>query len=421
MGEKEKKKVNKAPGKVRGDIIAAVLILIIIAGYIFYECYDATHVDVETVTAVTSMVYETVEAKALVVRDEHIISGSSNGVTVASVGSGEKVGVGGNVAMVFSSEEDAKLYSAASDLQSQLDYYNEIESKAAGTATDVESLDRDILADVNSYIRTINSNSYDSLQDCSDDLNEKLTRRQMMIGKDVDFSQAKSDLQQQLGSIDINACKPTGYVTADESGIFSSYTDGFEAAVDYGSVTDLDAETLRGYIDSVNNTQTPQNSFGKLITSYEWYFCCVVSADDVKGISNGDSLNVALKAGDDAYSCQVVSGADTDLGAEETVLILRCSEMNSRITSMRLEDIEIRYNEYKGFKVPSSAIHADSEGNKFVYALISNKVARRDGNIIYSTKDYAVFEYDPESSNSIRFYDQIITKGTDLHDGKIYS
>lgn len=158
-----------------------------------------------------------------------------------------------------------------------------------------------------------------------------------------------------------------------------------------------------------------------MITSYEWYFCCIVSADAVKGIKNGDTLSVAIKSSDEVLDCQVVSGADTDLGVTETVLILRCSEMNSQITSMRLENIEIRYNEYTGFKVPASAIHIDDEGNKCVYALISNQVAKRQGNIVYSTKDYAIFENDPENSNSIRFYDQIITKGTDLHDGKIYS
>lgn len=88
---------------------------------------------------------------------------------------------------------------------------------------------------------------------------------------------------------------------------------------------------------------------------------------------------------------------------------------------MRLEDIEIRYNEYTGFKIPASAVHVDDEGNKFVYALVSNTVEKRAGNIVYTTNDYAVFAYDAENSDSIRFYDQIITKGTDLHDGKVYS
>lgn len=421
MSNSKKEKVNKNPDKIRGDIFAIIAVLLIIAGYIFYQCYDATHVDVETITAVTSTVYDTIDAKALVVRDEHILNSNAGGVTVACVDDGEKVRLGGNVAMTFTSEENAKAYSNSLDLHSQLDYYIDMESKAAGMATDVASIDKDILNDVNSYVRTVNSSSLDALSDCTDDLNDKLTRRQIIIGKSVDFTQVKADIESQLNSINIDACKPTGYVTADQSGIFSSYTDGLENLIDYSKVEELDVAALQGYIDTAAQSQSSTAGMGKMITSYAWYFCCVVSADDVKGIKDGETLNVAIKDTDEVFKCRIISGAQPNLGQEKTALILQCSEMNSQITSMRLEDIEIRFNEYTGFKVPASAVHVDDEGNKCVYALISNQVAERKSEIIYSTKDYVIFKNDAENSASIRFYDQIITKGKDLHDGKVYS
>lgn len=421
MEAKTKKKVNKTSGRSHGDIIAMIVVLLIIAGYIFYECYSATHVDVETISAVTSTVYETIDAEALVVRDEHTINAKSGGVTVASVKNGEKVKVGGNVAMRFSSEESAQQYAKATELEEQINYYTDLEEQSLGTAADIQKTDEDILNDVNDYIRVINSGRYDDLSDCSSELNEKLARRQMIIGDEIDFSKTVSPLKEELSAIDTDSCQPVGYVTTDQSGIFSSYTDGFESVLDYTKVEDLSAEDLKAAIKKVQSAKPESESFGKLITSYEWYFCCVVDADKVDAISNGDSLNVALKSGDEVMKCVVVSGADPQLNEKETVLILRCSQMNSDITSMRLEDIEIRYNEHKGFKIPSEAIRVDDDGNKFVYALISDKVVRRDGKIIYSTDDYSVFEYEPDNDDSIRFYDQIITKGIDLHDGKIYN
>lgn len=421
MSHSKTEKVNKNPDRIRGDIFAIIAVLFIIAGYIFYQCYDATHVDVETITAVTSTVYDTIETKALVVRDEHILSNNTSGVTVACVDDGEKVKLGGNVAMTFTSEENAKAYSTSLDLHNQLDYYLDIESKAAGIATDIKSIDKDILNDVNSYIRTVNSHSLDRLSECTDDLNDKLTRRQIIIGESVDFTQVKADIEAQLNSINIDACKPTGYVTADQSGIFSSYTDGFENLIDYNALNELDVTTLQGYMDTAAQPQNNDAGLGKMITSYAWYFCCVVSSDDVKEINDGDTLNVAVKDTDEVYQCRIISGAQPNLGQEQTVLILQCSDMNSQITSMRLENIEIRFNEYTGFKVPASAVHMDDEGNKCVYALISNQVAERRGEIVYSTKDFVVFKNEAENSDSIRYYDQIITKGKDLHDGKVYS
>lgn len=421
MGKTKENKVNKTSKKIPGDIVAIILVLALIGGYIFYGCYSALNVDVETITAVKSTVYETIDAQALVIRDEHTVSGSSSGVTVASVNNGEKVKAGGNIAMVFSSEEDATKYSSAQELQNQLSYYEELETQASGTVTDVEQIDSDILSDVNNYIRAVGNGRYDSLLEYSDDLNERFIRRQLTIGEKIDFSQVKSDIKNQLDEINVSTCSPVDYLTTEESGIFSSYTDGFESIVDYSKATEIDAATLKSCIEKVSESENDSSSFGKLITSYEWYFCCVVPSKDTAEISDGDTLNVTLKSSDDILKCQVISGADPDLNTEETVLVLRCSDMNSRIVSMRLEDIEIRYSEYEGFKIPASAVHVDDNGEKFVYALISNTVEKRSGEIIYSTKDYVVFGYDAQNSDSIRYYDQIITKGTDLHDGKVYS
>lgn len=421
MGKTKENKVNKTSKKIPGDIVAIILVLALIGGYIFYGCYSALNVDVETITAVKSTVYEAIDAQALVIRDEHTVSGSSGGVTVASVNNGEKVKAGGNIAMVFSSEEDATKYSSAQELQNQLSYYEELETQASGTVTDVEQIDSDILSDVNSYIRAVGNGRYDSLLEYSDDLNERFIRRQLTIGEKIDFSHVKSDIKNQLDEINVSTCSPVDYLTTEESGIFSSYTDGFESIVDYSKATEIDAATLKSCIEKVSESENDSSSFGKLITSYEWYFCCVVPSKDTVKISDGDTLNVTLKSSDDILKCQVISGADPDLNTEETVLVLRCSDMNSRIASMRLEDIEIRYSEYEGFKIPASAVHVDDNGEKFVYALISNTVEKRSGEIIYSTKDYVVFGYDAQNSDSIRYYDQIITKGTDLHDGKVYS
>lgn len=421
MAASKKQKVNKNPDAIKKDVAAIIIVLIIIAGYIFVECYKATHIDVETITAVTSTVYDTIEAKALVVRNEHIVDSNSNAVTAACVADGEKVKVGGNIAMEFSSEENAKAYSSLQSLHNELDYYVELESRSAGIATDVETIDKDIISDVNGYVRASALNSMDKLSVYTNDLNDKLTRRQMIIGEEIDFSSVKSNLQGRINEINADSCKPIGYLTTEESGIFSSYSDGFETAFDYENIENLDVSTIRNYIEMVEGAQKNDSVFGKLITAYEWYFCAIVDADVVKDIENGSSIDVAIKDSDKVIKCQVLSGADVPLGAEETVLVLKSSQMDSEITSMRLEDIEIRYKSYSGFKVPASAVHIDDNGNKCVYALVANQVSQREGEIVYSTKDYVLFAYDPDNSNSIRFYDQIITKGKDLHDGKVYT
>lgn len=42
----------------------------------------------------------------------------------------------------------------------------------------------------------------------------------MIIGEDIDFSTVKQGLEQKLNAINLESCKPTGYVSTKESGIF---------------------------------------------------------------------------------------------------------------------------------------------------------------------------------------------------------
>lgn len=420
MADNGMKKVNKNPKRLTKDTAAIIIAVLLIALYVFYECYVVTHVEVETITARTSTVYETIDATALVLRDEHTLSANSSALTVACVDDGEKVKASGNIAMTFSSSENAKNYAKLNELHSELDYYINLQSKSAGAATDVESIDRDILEDINSYVRNTAGYSQGALSASVKDLNDKLTRRRMIIGEKIDFSNITESLEKQINSINSEDCAPSGYVTAQNSGIFSSYTDGCESLFDCKKINKLNTKTLDKLISQAEKAKST-DSIGKIITDYEWYFCCKVTADQVKNINNGDTLQVAVKNTGSVLNCKVLSGASLDLGTEEAVLVLRCSEMNGAITSMRLEDIEIRYGEHSGIKVPSSAIHIDKDGNKGIYALVANQAVFRQGKIIYSTKDFSVFKYEPESNDSIRLYDQIITKGKDLHDGKVYT
>ncbi len=414
-----KNKVEQQSDRIRPDVVAIVAVVLIILVYIGVEVHKVTHIDVKTITATQSVVYETIEAKALVVRDEQPISTNSGGVTVPCIQDGEKVALDGNIAMTFNSSEDAKKYSDLQVLHSQLDYYLDLQTKSAGLNSDIATIDKDIIEDINAYVLSSSKGDISALSTDAEMINDKLTRRQLIIGQQIDFGAIITDLQSQINAL--SSVKPTSFITTDKSGTFSSYVDGCEEMFDYDSVTELTPEQLENYLTQAENAEKNDAYIGKLINNFKWYFCCTVDASALENLHNGDSLDVAIKGTDRVLRCKIESGADVSLGTEKSVLVLSSSEMDGMITSIRSEDIEIRYNEYKGFKIPAEAIHVNADGKKCVYALIANTVAERTGEVLYTTKDYVIFKYDAKNSDSIRMYDQIITKGKDLYDGKIYS
>lgn len=399
--------------------IAIVCILLLAAAYIAASLYSTLNVGLQTQTAQASTVYKTVDTTALVVRQEHIIS-SASGVAVSDVEDCEKVVKGGRIALTFSDAQKAAAYSQYAELEEELQYYSDMESQAVGRASDVETLDSDIRQELGDYVCAASVGDTAALQEAMAQLNDSFTRRQILIGRDIDFSAVMRETEQQMQQLNISANQPSGSITADSAGVYSSYTDSLEDAFDYESVESLNAETLEQWMKQAQGAKASEDSAGKLITDFEWYFCALVNCADLEGYENGDTIDAVVSGSENVYTCTIVSGAQAELGQEQTVLVLSCRDMNSETASMRLAGIELRVGEYSGIRMPASAVHV-KDGKQGVYALVSSVVKWREAQVLLTDGDQVVLAYDPASENGIKLYDQVIIRGKELRDGEVYN
>ncbi|MCR5207775.1 MAG: hypothetical protein K6C14_04775 [Eubacterium sp.] len=397
-----------------------VISILLIFAYIFYEVYSVSHIDIVTESAVISTVYDTVGAKAIVIRDEQPVNKASGVITVPCLKDGDKVNVGGNTAMTFSSQEAAESYSKYASLQEQLEYYEKLEKQSKGRVSSVESIDSEIGADVNKYIRAVADGSEEEINAAGDSLNDGLVRRRMIIGENVDLLSKTQSLRVEAEKYSANA-SPDSFIKTDVSGVFSGYTDGLEALLEYSKAEELTAEQVENAIKEAESNKRETDYLGKLVTSYEWYMECVTDAEAVKELKNGSTVQVSLKdSNDTVLNMQIVSGAETVPGQDKTLLVMKSSEMNETIAALRAEEVEIRIKKYEGIKLPATALHVNDKGEKGVYALVASQMHFRKAEVIYSADDYVMLKFDASEENGIRLHDKIIIKGKELKDGKIY-
>ncbi len=406
--------------KLKRDNIAIIVAVVLILAYIIFQFYSVSHVELETQTATLTTVYDKIDAVAVAVRDESVINTSASGVTVPCLADGDKARVKGNVAMTFSSADAAEKYSQYSDIQEELRYYENLESMTVGQVANVETLDSEIGNRADEYIRTVSRKNVGGVAQRSADLNESILRRQMLIGENVDLMSTIQDLRQKSQKLGVS--KPDGYITTDKSGVFSSYTDGYENTIGYDNAENMSIKDVKSALKKFDSPSTDKKKhLGKLVTSYKWYFMCVVPSESVKNLDDGYSVDVALKgSADQVIKMTIVSGANPAASEKETALILKSSTMNAKLATIRKEEIEIRINSKEGIKVPASALHVEN-GKKGVYALISSQVRFREVEVIYSDEDYVLLDYIPDNNKGIRLYDKIITQGKGLSDGKVYT
>lgn len=408
------KKQNFTANKGNWLIISVVVLIVL---FVVIQFYKVTHIELKTQTATVSTVYDKVSSEALFIRDESVVEKAATGVTVPCFEDGDKINVKGNVAMQFSSSKAAANYSKYTDLTNQIKYYQTLEAQTVGQSANLETINEDIEQKVINYADGLCRNK---IGDTAQELDSVLVRRQLIIGEDVDLLSIIENLRDKRNSYS-SFSKPDKYIKTDESGVFSSYTDGYENIIDFDKAEETSVKEFKSALSAVGKSKDVADNVGKLVTSYTWYVQTLVSTDTVKNLENGDYVNIVLK--DDSskeFKAEIVSGADVSLGQKQTLLVLKLNEMDADIAKLRKAEIEIRRNNYEGIKIPSEALHV-VDGKKGVYVLIASQIKFREVNIIYSDDDYVLAEYDESNTNSIHLYDKIITQGKDLKDGKVYT
>lgn len=408
------KKQNFTANKGNWLIISVVVLIVL---FVVIQFYKVTHIELKTQTATVSTVYDKASSEALFIRDESVVEKAATGVTVPCFEDGDKINVKGNVAMQFSSSKAAANYSKYTDLTNQIKYYQTLEAQTVGQSANLETINEDIEQKVINYADGLCRNK---IGDTAQELDSVLVRRQLIIGEDVDLLSIIENLRDKRNSYS-SFSKPDKYIKTDESGVFSSYTDGYENIIDFDKAEETSVKEFKSALSAVDKSKDVADNVGKLVTSYTWYVQSLVSTDTVKNLENGDYVNIVLK--DDSskeFKAEIVSGADVSLGQKETLLVLKLNEMDADIAKLRKAEIEIRRNKYEGIKIPSEALHVVN-GKKGVYVLIASQIKFREVNIIYSDDDYVLAEYDESNTNSIHLYDKIITQGKDLKDGKVYT
>ena len=196
--------------------------LFLIVAYLAVQLYGVFNVRLKTQTAVISTVYETVQAKALAVRNEKVVSAGENAVTAATVGDCEKVNKGGEIAKIFANAESAQEYSTYKSLEEQLEYYDDMENQAVGQAADVESLNKDVITDINGLVRANAAGNVQSAADYCSELNDKFTRIQILVGDNIDFSSVMKEIEEKINAINENACKPRAMCRRMNPGFFQA-------------------------------------------------------------------------------------------------------------------------------------------------------------------------------------------------------
>ncbi|MCQ2514653.1 MAG: hypothetical protein MJ089_06175 [Ruminococcus sp.] len=417
-------------------ILVAVLSFLAVI-YAVYLLVSANFNMLPTENAVEVTVTDTVYSDGYIIRDETYVKNNTSGILSYSLNDGDAVRVGGEIAKVFSNEDDAAAQTKADELEKKLNSLHSLQSSFAKNTTDIDTINNDINTNILSMLNNMNNGEVGNVNNYINNLVSSINQRQVYTGKVTDFNTAIAQLQTQINDLRGSSGSSIGTILSEKAGYFSAHCDGYE-----NSIKSIDVDKIKiDDLDNVSRKSVEKNVAGKIVSSMGWYVACVVSADDATRLSLWDGAATVKLL--NVYSESIPASIERiyqENDNSDAVVILKCNYMNSNLIDARKEPVEIGLGNYKGLRISKKAIHDDyvtkvtydendnmhTETSKVqgVYVLYGSEVQFKQIVILYANQDYVICDKAPDSKllfngETVSLYDQVIIEGDDLYDGKV--
>ena len=422
------------------------LLGILILVYIGYQIFrGTTYSNVKTETAIYGTLWNTVSVKAAAVRDETLLqpTGTNGGVISYIAPDGSHVPAGGAVATIYSSEREAKNALRIAQLEREIEEMQALDALKDTLTLTPQKYDEKITEELISFERLLLDRNYSAITEGKRALLSILNQKDIAIGKVSDYSGRISELEAERDRLKAAAPETYDTVYTQQAGYFISSADGYEDTFDYDQIEKITLDDLD--FDSIKPKKT-YGAIGRICENAKWYLVFHADSDTATLLQMlaEEEEPVYLKVPFETLTkvpADVLCVNRTSLESDAAV-VLSCDYMNEALAALRFDEIEIELYSYSGVLVDLHSIHfanveetiekedgsvetklhehvqgvyvVDGATMKFVQIFpqetingyIVCRTDLRDGDLLYT-------------SRTIELYDEVITGGGTLYDGKL--
>ena len=399
---------------MRSERVLKFFVVLLIAVFFVHQAAAAVYKPISTESASYYTAADGLNITGLIIRNETLVKSQSGGVMHFIASDGDRVAKNGIIANIYDNETASITLSRMDSVNAKIADIEEMLSYNDLEAADLDMINTRVQKSLDSMIISVSGGDFDNYSVCREALLSALNRRQIAMGETADFSSQLAALKSELASLSSSLPAAKGTIRAEKSGYFVSKTDGYEQTLTADILDALTPEKL----DSVKSAQTPADVIGKIVSDYEWYIAARVSINESLKYKEGDSLTVYTSVKSYPQMPVTVKKINISESSSSAVLIFECSDMNSELASMRTGPMTVVKKEYSGLKVPKSALRV-VDSKRGVYVLTGMQIKFVEVNVLFSNDSYMICEKQTDDENVLRLYDEVVTRGKNLYDGKI--
>ncbi len=392
-------------------VVGALLLIV----YVGYQFFLVAYSPVKLETAIAYSEYETVDTDGLIIRSETTVSLNNEGFVYYVVENGSRVSKGGRIADIYADEQSAAIQKNQQELDEMIAELENIQEQGQNGRTNLNVINTQLRKLQSELIAKTSSPSFSDMDALSASLLSVMNKQQITIGRISDFDERIAQLKAQRDQLSVTGTRSS--VFSPVAGYFVNNIDGYENAFSIDTVASMTVEDINNAMQGEATSE--EGYIGKVVGSYEWYLACVVPSQKITQLALDSTVKVRLPfvSGDPIPVTIVAENRDRD---GNVAIILRCDYMSAELSSIRKEQVQILVKEHSGLRVPDEAVHFNENGEAGVYVQEGNMIAFRRIQVLYhsETENYSICAV-TEDDDYLKLYDDIVTEGKNLYDGKI--
>ena len=392
-------------------VLLSLFVITIFIGQVFFASGEKLSLE----TAYRYDLDEEIPFEGVYMRDETPIYDSGSGVLSYECENGSKVGKSTVIARRYKSESDVTYRREIEKIRSQIEILTNAEKLVGTDNSQMDAITAQINESHSALISSVLNGDFDAADREKDSLLEAMCKREISLNESEGYAQRKQELNDEISRLSALLHGEAVNVEAGGAGYFVSEIDGYENEFGFSDVTYMTKEKI-GEIIKTPKKGNPQNAVGKLIADYRWRVAAVVNTEKLFGIYEGSTVTLRVGSSSQLLKAEVVYMKSC--GENEAVYVFDCDRLNSDVASGRTAIFKIVVNSYGGLRVPRKALRVNEEGEQGVYILRGQSLVFKLVNVVYWGEDYVICTQEAGDKYLV-MYDEIVTEGKDLYDGKV--
>lgn len=395
-------------------VLATVLVLFYVGYQIFISAYSPVKVEI----AELYDEYETVDTKGLVLRSETLVPMNDEGYIYYMTENGTRVAKDGCIAQLYTDQEAAFTQQQIKSLTVEIEELESIQEQGQNNRTSLDIINTQLKNTHTDVIDAMSSSHFSGIDELSSKLLSLMNKQQITVGRAEGFETRVATLTAERDELLKQETAPIGSVYSPVAGYFVNSVDGFETVLDPQSVLSMTTDEIRSKMEQ--EPKAEQDGYiGKVVGSYEWYLVCVVPAKAMTHVALDGTVKIRMPFVSNDTIPMTLVAENRDRNGDLAV-IFRCDYMSADLSDIRLEDVQILVKQHSGIRVPDEAVRFNEQQEAGVFVKEGNVIVFRRIQVAYHSKGetYSICSVVDEDGY-LQVYDDIVTEGKRLYDGKI--